>query len=466
MTITQNHDTTSGASAQLAAFASSLAFDDIPVPVRDGLKLNILDGIACCLVGSKLAWTVKVADMVASEGGVPAATVIGMGRTAPLTGAVLINATAGHAFELDDIHRDAILHPNSIAVPVALNVAEYLGGASGRDVMTAIVAGYETANRIGAAAGTDLLLRGFHPQGVIGPFCAAATAANLMQLDADRMQHALGIAGSLGSGLMASQQGAMVKRLHSGHAAEAGVRGALLARDGFTGISDVIEAGYGGFLAAFSGKVELARVTDGLGTIWETAETGFKPHATVTSIHAALDALKSIMTANGLSAADIASIRAGVSTPTHVHCAWPYAAQSITAAQMNIYYGLAMIALNGRAFVGEFSEDAIGDPATIAFIEKISAVVDSEIDAKGPAFRHMARVSVTTTDGRTFEETVTHRKGSPENPLSPAEVEAKYHALAGSVLSESETRRVRDLVFALDSADEVESLTAAIAGRY
>jgi 2-methylcitrate dehydratase PrpD len=287
-----------------------------------------------------------------------------------------------------------------------------------------------------------------------------------MHLDADRMQHALGIAGSLGSGLMASQQGAMVKRLHSGHAAEAGVRGALLARDGFTGISDVIEAGYGGFLAAFSGKVELARVTDGLGEVWETAETGFKPHATVTSIHAALDALKSIMTVNGLSAADITSIRAGVSTPTHVHCAWPYAAQSITAAQMNIYYGLAMIALNGRAFVGEFSEDTIGDPATMAFIEKISAMVDTEIDAKGPAFRHMARVSVTTTDGRTFDETVTHRKGSPENPLSPAEVEAKYLALAGSVLSESETRRVRDLVFALDSADEVESLTTAIAGRY
>jgi len=457
--------TDAGASKTLAAFTAGLTYDAIPPTVIDKLKLNILDGIACCLVGSALPWTRKVADMVAADGGVPSATVIGMGRTAPLSGAVLINATAGHAFELDDIHRDAILHPNSIAVPVALNVAEYLGGASGPDVLTAIVAGYEAGNRIGAAAGTDLLLRGFHPQGVVGPFCAAVTAARLMKLDAEQMLNAMGIAGSLGSGLMASQEGAMVKRLHSGHAAEAGVRGALLARDGFTGISDVVEAEYGGFLAAFSGKVELARVTDGLGKIWETAETGFKPHATVTSIHAALDALLAVMRNNGLTAADIAEIHAGVSNPTYVHCAWSYEAQSITAAQMNIYYGLAMIALNGRAFVGEFTEDAIHDPATLAFIKKITASIDDEIEARGAAFRHMARVSVTTTDGRTLSETVTRRKGSPDNPLSADEVEAKYFALVERVLSKDQATAVRDMVFALDHAGSVENLTAAIAGR-
>lgn len=454
-----------GTSAQLAAFIADLKFDDIPKDVVEGLKLNILDGIGCCLVGATLPWTRMCADMVMADGGAPMASVIGMGRTAPLSGAVLINATAGHAFELDDIHRDSILHPNSIAVPVALNTSEYLGGASGQDILTAIVAGYETGTRIGAAAGTDLLLRGFHPQGVIGPFTAAATAAWLMKLDAAQTLNALGIAGSLGSGLMAAQEGAMVKRLHSGHAAEAGVRGALLARRGFTGISDVVEAGYGGFLAAFSGKVELGRVTDGLGEKWETASTGFKPHATVTSIHAALDALGLIMSAHDLTAGDIADIHAGISKPTHVHCAWPYAAQGITAAQMNIYYGLATIALRGRAFVDAFTEDAIRDPQTLAFMDKISAGIDPEIEGKGPAFRHMARVRVTTNDGRTFEETVVHRKGSPDNPMSADEVETKYRALAGSVLSETDTARVRELVFGLDTAGEVESLITAISGR-
>ncbi|MGJ3260230.1 MAG: MmgE/PrpD family protein [Rhodospirillales bacterium] len=454
-----------GASRTLAQFTSALTFDTIPASVIDHLKLSILDGIACCLVGANLPWTRKVADMVAGEGGIPAATVIGAKRSVPLTGAVLINATAGHAFELDDIHRDAILHPNSIAVPVALNTAEYLGGATGTDVLTAIVAGYEAGNRIGAAAGTDLLLRGFHPQGAIGPFVAAATAARLMNLDADETLNALGIAGSLGAGLMAAQEGAMVKRLHSGNAAEAGVRGALLARDGFTGISDVVEADYGGFLATFSGKVDTARVTDGLGKVWETAATGFKPHATVTSIHAALDALSILREKHGLKPDGIAGIHAGVSKPTHVHCAWPYKAQSVTAAQMNIYYGLAMIAFHGRAFTDQFTEDAILDPDVLAFIEKIGAEIDPEIEARGAAFRHMARVTVTTASGETFEETVTHRKGSPENPLSPQEVEAKYTALAGSVLSQDTATRVRDMVFALEDADEVETLTYAISGN-
>ena len=457
--------TAGGASRIISEFTSKLSYDQIPAPVVAHLKLSILDGIACCLVGADLPWTRKVADMIAGEGGMPAATVFGAKRSVPLTGAVLINATAGHAFELDDIHRDAILHPNSIAVPAALNTAEYLGGASGKDVITAIVAGYEAGNRIGAAAGTDLLLRGFHPQGVIGPFVAAATASNMMKLDADQTQNAMGMAGSLGAGLMAAQEGAMVKRLHSGNAAEAGVRAALLASNGFTGISDVVEAEYGGFLSAFSGKIELARVTDKLGEFWETAQTGFKPHATVTSIHAALDALSKIRGDNDLTPEDITEIHAGVSRPTHVHCAWPYEAQSITAAQMNIYYGLAMIAFHGKAFTDQFTDDAIKDPGVLKFIKKITADVDPEIEEKGPAFRHMAKVRVRTTDGRTFEETVTHRKGSPDNPLTADEVEAKYFALVSNILGKAKAKQVRDMVFALDRADEVETLTYAISGH-
>lgn len=451
-----------GASKTLATFSSALEFHAIPESLVRHIKLAVLDGLGCCLVGAGLPWTQMIADMVAADGGIPSATVIGMGRSVPLTNAVLINATAGHAFELDDIHRDAILHPNSIAVPVALNVAEYIGGASGPDVLTAIIAGYELGCRIGSAAGTELLLRGFHPQGTIGTFTAAATAANLMKLDAAQTLNALGIAGSLGSGLMAAQEGAMVKRLHSGHAAEAGVRGALLAAQGFTGISDVVEAEYGGFLAAFSGKVALERVTGGLGEKWETAETGYKPHATVTSIHAALDALGLIMSANGLKAGDIKSIHAGVSHPTHVHCAWPYKAQGITAAQMNIYYGLAMIALHGEAFVAQFTEQAIRDPKALDLISRISADVDAEIEAKGPAFRHMAKVTVETTDGRSFTGTVTHRKGSPENPLSAEAVIAKFDTLAGGVLGAAGVAEVKQRVFALDTADEVASLISAL----
>lgn len=451
-----------GVSRQLAEFSSALQFSDLPAAVVAHVKQAALDGLGCCLIGATLPWTKIIADVVAADGGTAQASVFGTRQKAPLAGAVLINSTAGHAFELDDIHRDSIVHPNSIAVPIALNIAEHLGGASGQDVVTAIVAGYEIGTRVGAAAGTDLLLRGFHPQGAAGTFVAAATAARMFGLDAGQTQHALGIAGSLGAGLMASQEGAMVKRLHSGHAAESGVRAACLAQRGFTGISDVVEAHYGGFLSSFAGNDNLGRATAGLGTEWETTRTGYKPHATVTSIHAALDALAAILTTNDIGADDIETIEARVSHPTFVHCAWTYEGQSITAAQMNLFYGLTMIALHGKAFVEQFSDDTIRDPKVMAFIGRISAAVDPEIDALGPAYRHMARICVCTRDGRTFSHEERHRRGSTENPISDADIEAKFDALATPVLGARGAQSVKSLVGEMDRLDDILPLVGAL----
>lgn len=455
------------ASKVLAEFAADLDFEDLPVAVVEHLKLAVLDGLACCLHGATLPWTQMVAELADHDGGTPEASLIGMLRSVPVAHAVLVNATAGHAFEMDDIHKDAITHPNSICVPVALNTGERLmgtrkEGVSGSLVLTAMAAGYEVACRAGAAAGTDLLLRGFHPQGAVGTFAAAATAARMMGLDAEKTGHALGIAGSLGAGLMAAQEGAMVKRLHSGRAAEAGVRAAELAAKGFTGISDVVEAEYGGFLAAFSGKVDVDRATRGLtpgeDMSWEVLQTGFKPHATVTSIHGALDALAAAMKKGGISAGDIEAITAHISHPTYVHCAWPYEAQSITAAQMNLYYGLAMIALDGEAFTAQFTEERIRDPKVLDFISCISAEVDPEIEALGPGARHMARVVVRTKDGREFTHEERNRRGSPENPVSTEDLERKYDALANPVIGADKAAKVKDFVRGLETSTDIRPL--------
>ena len=459
--------TVPGATAVLADFAAGLTFEALPAEVVAHLKLAVLDGLACCLHGATLPWTRMVADLVDHDGGTPEASLIGMLRMVPVANAVLVNATAGHAFEMDDIHKDAITHPNSIAVPVALNMGERLlgtrrAGVPGALVLTAMAAGYEVACRVGSAAGTDLLLRGFHPQGTVGPLVAAATAARMMGLDAAQTAHALGIAGSLGAGLMAAQEGAMVKRLHSGRAAEAGVRGAELAAKGFTGISDMVEAEYGGFLSAFAGKMNLDRAVRGLlpgqTMQWEILQTGFKPHATVTSIHGALDALAAVIRDNGLAADDIRSITAHVSHPTYVHCAWPYKAQGITAAQMNLYYGLTMIALDGEAFTAQFTEDRIKAPEVLAFIDRIDAEVDPAIEAEGPGARHMARVTVVTTDGRTLSHTERNRRGSPENPVSAADLDRKYNALAVPVLGEAKAAKVKDFVAELDTVEDIRPL--------
>src|SRR5690606_13731165 len=147
------------------------------------------------------------------EGGAPAASLFGGGGRTSVSQAVLVNSTAGHAFELDDIHKESIIHPGSIALPVAVAVAEAAGKpVTGRDFVTAMVAGYEIGTRVGNAATMSLFLRGFHPQGTSGVFVAAATAGRLLELDAGAMHQALGIAGSQAAGLMAAQEGAMVKR--------------------------------------------------------------------------------------------------------------------------------------------------------------------------------------------------------------------------------------------------------------
>jgi 2-methylcitrate dehydratase PrpD len=253
------------ATRRLADFSSSLRFADLPADVVEHLKLLVLDGLGCCLYGAGLPWTQTLISMIEEQGGAAQASVFGTNLRTSVSNAALINGTAGHAFELDDIHRGAILHPNSLCPPVVLGLAEWRGDRTGADALTAIAAGYEVGTRIGLAATQALFFRGFHPQGTTGVFAGAAAAARAIDLDANDTQHALGIAGSQAAGLMAAQAGAMVKRMNAGRAAQSGVYGALLAERGFTGITDVLEAPFGGFLSAMSAEPDPARLTDGLG---------------------------------------------------------------------------------------------------------------------------------------------------------------------------------------------------------
>jgi 2-methylcitrate dehydratase PrpD len=451
------------ATRDLAAFASRLKYEDIPAAALERIKDSTLDSIGCCLHGVTLPWTRKVQEMVLAEGATPVASIFGGGGRTSVSQAVLVNATAGHAFELDDIHKESIVHPGSLAIPVAVALAEAAGGVSGRDLITAMVAGYEIGTRVGNAATMSLFLRGFHPQGTSGAFVAAATAGRMLGLDPTQMQHTLGIVGSQAGGLMAAQEGAMVKRFHCGRAAQSGVYSALLAKRGFTGITNVLEAPYGGYLSSLSDKPAPARLTAGLGTVWETANVGYKPHASVTSIHTALDALADLMRENKLAANDIKHVDAGLSHMTHVHCAWKYEAQGVTAAQMNLFYGLAVIALDGAAFVEQYREDRLRDPRILDFIGRISARVDMEIEAMGPAFRHAARINIETRDGRKFGREILHRRGSPENPLKPGDIEYKFRNVAKGCLSPKRLERVIELCKTLDNLSDTRELIAILA---
>lgn len=447
-----------GATKSLAKFAAELEFNKIPENILNYLKLLFLDGVGCCIHGNTLEWTKTLEEVVTNKENINQCSIIGTNKKTTLLNAVLINSTAGHGFESDDIHRESILHPNSIVVPVSINIAEKMGNINGKKFLTSVVAGYEVATRIGSAAGTELLLRGFHPQGTHGTIAAAITAGKLMDFSTDQMVHAIGIAGSLGAGLMAAQEGAMVKRLHSGRAAQAGVLAAQLSAKNFTGIQNIVEADYGGFLSSFSGKNDFNRSIRNLYKEWECMNTGIKPYASVTSIHTALDCLKNIMEKNNISVKNIKNIKAKISHPTYVHCAWNYKNHNITSAQMNIYYGLALIALEGELFVNQFSKDKISNPEILNFMKKITAEVDPKIESLGHEFRHMASIELTTNDNKKFNHTEKYRKGSPENPLTKDQIISKFKSLASYSYDETQINNIREKIDNIELSNNIENL--------
>ena len=454
------------ATRELSRFAAETPTREIPPDVLERVKLSFLDGLGVCLRGTTFPWTKMVHEVVSEEGGNGLASLWGTGTRTSLTNAVLFNSTAGHAFEMDDIHKESIIHPNSLAVPIVLALAEADPSLSGGDIIGALTLSYEVGLRIGNAATISLFLNGFHPQGTSGAFVAAAAAGKLLRLDALQMQHAFGIAGSMGAGLMAAQEGAMVKRLHAGRAAQSGMLAALLARRGFTGIPDIIEASYGGFLSSFSRTPNPARLVAGLGNDWEAGKVGFKMYPNVTSIHSALDGLRSILIEENITASQIDEIHVGCGHMTFVHTAWQYQPAGITGAQMNMYYGLSVMARRQNISASDYSEDAIADPENLALVPRIKIAVDPEIESRGPAFRHAARLAVLTTDGRTIRREVWHRRGSPENPVSRQEVEEKFFANVSSLLSVKAAERLKSLAARLDVLADAKEIIEIVSSPF
>jgi 2-methylcitrate dehydratase PrpD len=435
-----------GATQELAAFAAGLAYDHLPPAVVERLKACLLDALGCCVFGVTLPWTRMLIDLAREEGGNPQARIIGTGLTGSISQAVLIGATAGHGFEMDDIHAAAHLHAGSLAVPAALALAETQPDLDGRALIAALAAGYEVGLRVSLAATGALFMRGHHFQGACGPFVAAATAANLLRLTPQAARHGLGIAGSFGAGLMAAQEGAMSKRLHCGRAAQAGVQGAQLAARGFTGIPNVIEAPYGGFLSTLSGAPDMTRLVEDLGSRWEIRSVGFKPYATAASVQTVLFLVDRLMTEHALSAKDIDTVLIHCSTMAHRHCAWPYQPVGVTAAQMNLFFTTAMMIIDRAAMQDQFVEARLTDPNALAMIERIRIVVDPAYDVGGDRTRHYARVELSTKDGRRLKREEFDRPGSPGNPLSPLQLQRKFESLAGGVLPADRIARIIETV--------------------
>jgi aconitate decarboxylase len=450
----------------IAEFVAGLAYDDVPAPVRDRLKLLILDALGCALYGADLEWCRLLQGTLSRLDTTAQCAVWGTDLRLSAPHATLVNGTQVQGFELDDVHRAGVLHVGAVVLPALLAVAELHPGMSGRQFLTAAAAGYEVGPRVGLCMGPEHISQGWHSGATLGVFSSAAAAARALRLDAPHTVHALGIAGTQASGLMAAQYGAMVKRMHAGRASQSGLYGALLAEVGFTGIEDVLESEYGGFCTTFSrshDRFDLAQLTAGLGTSWEIMGVALKFYSCVGSNHTTLDALRDLQQEHPFGPHDVGRIVVRGSQATVEHVGWPYRPQGLTAAQLNLPYCVATLLLEGDCFVDQFSEDLVADPARMALAQRVQVEHDPSITAQGAHSRHLVHVSVELTDGARLERTVAAPRGSEQQFGSEAEVVEKFHKLASRALSQPASERLRDAVLHLEDLDDAADLARLMA---
>jgi aconitate decarboxylase len=454
--------TTSNHSAvRLAEFTSSLAFADIPSEVVTAAKVGVLDLVGVALYGSTTEWAQIVREYV-SDRHAPASTGSLIWGSALLTdpaAAAMANGTSAHSAELDDLHKASFYHPSAAVIPAALAIADVGNAVTGEDLLTSIIAGYEVGARVGMALGQGHFLRGYHPQGSVGVFAAAAAAARQRHLDSGQTLHALGIAGTQASGLMAAQEGAMVKRFHAGLACETGVRAVLLAERGFTGIEDVFEADFGGLLSTMgSPDSDAALLTRGLGTVWETAALEFKLHAACAAIHSALDVMAQL---DLPSPDDVESVTVRTTTHSYLHCGFDYEPVSATMAQMSYQYCVAAMLTYGRVSIEQFDDALIADPALVALARKVRVEPDEAMDARGAAQRHAVEVTVRSASGDVVSGRRDARRGGVGDQFTLDELLGKFHELVGRAGS-ADAERLAQLVLDLDRCADVRELSGLL----
>jgi 2-methylcitrate dehydratase PrpD len=413
----------SGETIRLAQFASQLRLEDVPAPVIQRAKDSIADTIATIVFGRSLPWSAIIVAYARRMGEGGRSHILGDGeRPVVAPYAALANGALAHAFELDGAVRpSAGAHPGATISTAALALAQERG-LSGRALLAAFVAGSEVIIRIGRATKHSNETRGFHAPGTTGPFGAAVACGHLLGFDAERMTNALGIAGSLSSGLVEfarSGSGAMVKRLHFGRAAEGGLLAANLAADGFTGPATVLE-GDCGFLKVYCDECDISELTRGLGETWLTSRISMKRYACHTACHTPVQAIVD-MKANGrIESRDIESIeiKVGQKELTRHDIRDP---SDVMIGQYSVPFSVALAIMADARDPRAFRDADVNDPELRSLIKRIRLV---PWDTPRPT-PIASQVAVTMRDGKVLRSEVADFKGTPDNPLSASELRDK-----------------------------------------
>ena len=442
-------------SAACSEFVSALRYEDIPAEVVDTIKRDILDWIGCAVGGAADPASQPVKDLCNALGGLEQAGALDNGRRNVFF-AAMTNGYCGHILEMDDVDRDSISHPATVNIPPALALAEHLG-KGGRELITAVVAGFEVMLRIGAAI-TPAHYQVFHTTATTGVFGAAMAAGKMLGLSETQLGWALGNAGTMSAGLWQFlPDGAMSKFLHTGAAAAHGVMVALLAQSGFSGARHILE-GKQGFFAGYARQEADLELFKDFGTKWRAGLVSFKPYPCCRHTHSAIDAAAEIRrqaAGRGLKSVKLFTYKtaqqvAGVRHP-----------ENTRQAKFSTAYCVASTLLRGTPSEADFSNDSVNEADVKALEARIKTAIDDEINARVPR-NWPCRIEAETEDGEKLVAQVWNPTGDPENTLTWEGAEAKFRVLTGGIISAGQQDALIAACHNLENLEDVSSLVAGV----
>lgn len=451
----------------LSSYSAGIRLADLPPEVVERARFLVLDLVGNIVRARHDAESTPALLAAAKALGFgPVAQGFGVfGDTARYTaaGAALLNGALGHSLDFDDTHAAGSLHPGAPVIPAAIAAGE-MTGASGADVLAAIVAGYEVTCRIALAlpAG-EHYQRGFHPTATCGAFGAAAAAGRVFGLSADDIASAMGIALSQAAGsLQFLANGAWTKRFQVGWAAMNGLAAATLAREGFKGAADALE-GKAGFMRAYAPNPTPDRALLNLGIEYELMKTAVKPYPSCRYGHAGIDAMLALRAEHNLTPAEIDSVTYGTSTSGMILVGEPAEKranpQNVVDGQFSgpfvLASALATGAMNWDSYTNLF------DPTIRSLLPKIRVANDADAQAEFPA--NMSGKVTIQARGQTFEKMVVIPKGEPDNFLTEPELRAKFTGLTTRILGPDRAATLADAVLAIHTSNDMAALVRASA---
>jgi len=431
----------------LVDFVLGLDLSSLPDAVAEAAGLCFTDWVGVAIRGSTEPLAGALDTVVGAAGGESQATVVGRGRRTSALLAALANGAQGHALDFDDTHLPSIVHGSAPVAPAVLAIAEWYR-RPGAEALVAFVAGFEVETRIGRVIGPTLADRGWHVTALLGHFGAVAAAGKLLGLTPEQLGRALGIAGTQAAGLEQSL-GTMCKPLHPGKAAMNGLLAALLAREGFTGPTGILDE-RPGLPGTFVGLTDLAPALEDLGKRFEILDNSTKLYAACHLLHATIDAGRAIRARSAPFPEAIAAVECHVH-PLAVKVAAIPAPRTGLEAKFSAAYCAALALTRGDAAESEFTAP---DPDLLGLASRIRPVADPALGIPE------ARMRVRLRDGRVLDEVVRAARGTPGHPVSREEVEEKFRRLAGVVLPSAQVGRLLETLRHLPALPDVGALAA------